>query len=81
MALTTSQAGALVKGAPAAKPKFVQLEVSRPFCIAGVRKEVGDVVEVSESLARELVSIGKAIAYVAKPAPAKPAAAPKEKQA
>lgn len=78
MALTTSQAGALVKSAPAAAPKVVKLEVARAFCIAGIRKEVGDVVEVSEPLARELTSIGKALAYVAKPAaPVK--APPKEK--
>lgn len=79
--LTTSQAGALVKGASAAKPKVVQLEVTRAFCIAGVRKAVGDVLEVSESLARELTSLGKATAYVEKPAPAKPARATKEKDA
>jgi hypothetical protein len=78
--ITTQEAGALVKGAPAAKPKVVKLTVTRAFCIAGARQEVGATVEVTEALGRELASMGKAIAYVEKPAEAKSAARGQEKK-
>ncbi|MBP8788623.1 MAG: hypothetical protein KBH41_14355 [Azonexus sp.] len=34
--------------------------VTRAFCLAGLRQEVGAVVDVSDSLAAELVAYGKA---------------------
>jgi hypothetical protein len=37
-----------------------KLTVVRAFCIDGSRQEVGTVVEVSDALAVELVSLGKA---------------------
>jgi hypothetical protein len=78
--ITTTNAAALVKGAAASpQPKVVKLEVTRPFCIAGVRQELGAALEVAEGLARELVSMGKAVRYVEKPAEAKPAARVQEK--
>lgn len=43
--------------------------VTRAFCIAGLRQEVGSVVEVSDGLAIELVALGKASRDVV-PAPA-----------
>lgn len=76
--IATSNAGALVKGAPASQAKLVKLTVTRAFCIAGVRQELGATVEVTEALGRELASMGKVIAYVekakAKPEPKPPAA-------
>ena len=39
---------------------MTQVKVTRAFCLAGLRQEVGAVVEVSESLAAELVATGKA---------------------
>lgn len=70
--IATPKAAALVKGAAPAKPVLVKVEVVRPFCVAGVRLEVGATLEVSETLARELQVNGKAVPHVEKPA-AKPA--------
>lgn len=75
--ISVANSGALVQGAPQSAPKVVKLEVARAFCIAGVRKEVGEIVEVPAPLAKELSAMGKAIAYVEKPAA--PKRAPKEK--
>lgn len=77
--ISVENSGALVKGASQSAAQVVKLEVVRAFCIAGVRKDVGEVVEVPAPLAKELASLGKAIAYVEKPAPKR--AAPKESKA
>ena len=58
--------------------------VTRAFCIAGLRQEVGSVVEVSDSLAIELAALGKAsrdVGPATEQPPAKVAAseAPKRK--
>lgn len=79
MALTTAQGAALVKGAAPTSPKVVKVEVTRAFCVSGVRLDVGATLEVSEAMARELASTGKAIPYVDKPAPARLAKGLKEK--
>lgn len=79
MTLSTQQAGALVKGAPAVAQKLVKLEVTRAFCIQGVRQEIGSVLEVPEGLAIELKAMAKAVAYVEKPAPARSVRPSKEK--
>ena len=75
--ISVENSGALVKSASQSATKVVKLEVVRAFCIDGVRKEVGDTVEMQSATARELVAMGKAIAYVEKPAA--PKRAPKEK--
>ncbi len=46
--------------------------VTRAFCIAGLRQEVGSVVEVSDGLAIELVALGKASRDVVPAPPAAP---------
>lgn len=76
--ISVENSAALVKGAAPSAPKIVKLTVTRSFYVAGIRKDVGDVVEVPEQQARELTSLGKAIAYVEKPA-APRKAPPKEK--
>lgn len=77
--ISVESSPALVKGAGQSAPKVVKLEVVRAFCIDGVRREVGDTVEVQAATARELAAMGKAIAYVEKPAPKR--AATKESKA
>lgn len=79
MALTTAQGAALVKGAAPTPRKVVKVEVTRAFCVAGVRLDVGATLEVTEALAQELAGCGKAIPYVEKPAPARPVKGAKER--
>lgn len=78
--ISVENSAALVKGAAPAATAVVKLEVVRAFCIKGVRQEVGDTVEVQAATARELMAMGKAVAYVDKPAAAT-RAAPKERKA
>lgn len=50
----------------------MKVTVTRAFCLAGLRQEVGQVVEVTPALAAELVAYGKAsyeVAVVAEEAP------------
>lgn len=69
--INTANAAALVKGAAATPQKTVKVEVTRAFCIKGERQEVGAACEVPEGLARELVSAGKAVPFIEKPAAAR----------
>jgi hypothetical protein len=38
----------------------VRIQVLRAFCIAGLRQEVGSIIDVADSLGREVVQMGKA---------------------
>lgn len=77
--IATSNAAALVKGAAAPAARLVKVEVTRAFCMKGERVEVGATLEVPEALARELMSNGKVVPFVEKPA-AKPAPRAQEKK-
>lgn len=76
--IATSQAAALVKGAAATARKAVKVTVTRAFCVHGKRLEVGAALEVAESVARQLMSDGKAVAFIEK-AIAKKADTPEQK--
>jgi hypothetical protein len=77
--ISTSSGAALVKGAAPNQTRLVKVEVTRAFCINGARREVGDVVEVHEVLARELASLGKASPCAEKLAAKPTAGAEKQK--
>ena len=50
----------------------MQIEVARPFWLDGQARAIGDVLDVPDGLAAELIGQRKAVGHV--PAPADPAA-------
>jgi hypothetical protein len=59
----------------------MKIEVTRPFCIDGNRKEAGEQFDVDKFLGAELIHNGKAVKVVEAPAEEVPVAPKKRKAA
>lgn len=66
-------------GPPSSGDPLVKVELLRACYFGGVRREIGDVVEVDWRLANEVIHNGKAKAAPAEPAPPAPEPEPETK--
>lgn len=66
-------------GPPSSGDPLVKVELLRACYFGGVRREIGDVVEVDWRLANEVIHNGKAKAAPAEPAPPAPEPEPEAK--